>query len=175
MSWFVTFTGRRFFPLNPDPVDIQIEDIAHALAHQCRFAGHVRTFYSVAQHSVLVSENLPPSLALIGLLHDAAEAYCQDIIRPIKHSEGLEGYRQIERRMERTIASRWDLTWPWPPEVKEADNRALMTERRDLLPPHTWEWFTKLPPFPERITPQPPEVAKERFLSRYHHLQEVSR
>jgi 5'-deoxynucleotidase YfbR-like HD superfamily hydrolase len=168
-DWFQTFTGVEFYPADPRPEDIHIEDIAHALAHQCRFAGHTREFYSVAQHSVLVSLHVPPHLALDGLLHDASEAYCQDLIRPLKHNPALAGYREIEARVEQAIATRFKLSWPWHPEVKKADDRALMTERRDILPVHR-DWKMKAEPFTAAIRCWPPEIAKFMFLNRFQEL-----
>lgn len=72
-DWMQTYTGRRFWPLDPVAGDIEIMDIAHALSNQCRYAGHTRFHYSVAQHSVQVSENVAPEHALWGLLHDAPD------------------------------------------------------------------------------------------------------
>jgi len=83
-AFLPTCTGRRVNILNPRPEDIDIEDIAQALSHTCRFAGHVPAFYSVAQHSLLASELLDARTALWGLLHDAAEAYLHDLTRPLK-------------------------------------------------------------------------------------------
>ncbi|MFG0247924.1 MAG: phosphohydrolase, partial [Phycisphaeraceae bacterium JB051] len=79
MSWIQTYTGKAFYPLREDPGIIDIRDIAHALSLQCRFNGHCSDFYSVAQHSVHVSEVVPQAFALWGLLHDAAEAYMSDL------------------------------------------------------------------------------------------------
>lgn len=87
-DWMQTYTGRVFWPLEPRPEDVDIVDIAHALANLCRYGGHSKVFYSVAHHSVLVSQIVPPADALWGLMHDSAEAYVIDLIRPIKHSEG---------------------------------------------------------------------------------------
>ncbi len=81
-----TCTGRSVHILNPRPEEIDIEDVAHALSHACRFAGHVPAFYSVAQHSILVSELLDARTALWGLLHDASEAYLHDLTRPLKRA-----------------------------------------------------------------------------------------
>ena len=82
-----TCTGRRVHIAAPLPEEIAVEDIAHALSHTCRFAGHTREFYSVAQHSVLVSELLEDRRAsLWGLLHDASEAYLHDLTRPLKRA-----------------------------------------------------------------------------------------
>lgn len=83
-DWMQTYTGRKFWPLNPRAEEVYIEDIAHSLALSCRFNGHCKVFYSIAQHSVLVSQIVKPTQQLIALLHDSAEAYLGDIIRPIK-------------------------------------------------------------------------------------------
>jgi len=79
-----TCTGRRVHIADPLPDEIDIEDIAHGLSHTCRFAGHVPLYYSVAQHSLLVSELLDERTAMWGLLHDASEAYLHDLTRPLK-------------------------------------------------------------------------------------------
>lgn len=173
-DWFPTYTGIKFYPTNPDHSEINIIDIAHALSMQCRFAGHVAYFYSVAQHSVLVSQNVPPELALAGLLHDAAEAYCQDLIRPVKHSPGFEEYRRIELRLEEFIAEKFKVGDAlWAPSVKLHDNRALMTERRDLYAPGVGEkfvWSVTAEPYAECIVPWAPSLAEVRFLRRYCEL-----
>src|SRR5579885_2784587 len=83
-DWIQTYCGVAFYPLDPRPEEILIEDIAHALSMLCRFTGHVKRFYSVAQHCVYVSHRCDPKDALWGLLHDAAEAYLNDISRPVK-------------------------------------------------------------------------------------------
>lgn len=87
-SWIATYTGIKFYPFNPDPNDINLEDISQSLSLLCRFNGHSNEFYSVAHHSILIAEALEkeytPRLALIGLLHDASEAYLSDIPSPIK-------------------------------------------------------------------------------------------
>jgi len=79
-----TKSGRRVALLNPSPSQIVIGDIAHGLAHQCRFNGQTSKFYSVAQHSVLVASILPRELRLAGLLHDASETYLGDVVQPLK-------------------------------------------------------------------------------------------
>jgi hypothetical protein len=144
-DWMQTFTGRQFWPIDPYPSEISIEDIAHSLAMQCRFAGHCLRFYSVAEHSVLVSRALPPHLKLWGLLHDAAEAYVLDVVRPLKPF--LPGYREIEDRVMVAICAHFCLdldpmTSPpaMPSEVKLVDNRILLSERdQNMLPTsHVW-------------------------------------
>ncbi len=86
--WFQTYKGNRFYPYKPEKIIIDIEEIAHALSNRCRWGGHSLEFYSVAQHSVLVSRNCPQSPTW-GLLHDAAEAYYPDIPRPLKISPDI--------------------------------------------------------------------------------------
>ncbi len=130
-SWLQTFTGRRVWPLDPRPEDLDIRDIAHSLSQQCRFAGHVREFYSVAQHSVRVSFIVPPELALCGLMHDSSEAYLVDVPRPIKHL--LPQYKEAEERLMHVLAARFGFTWPMPEEVRRADDVLLMAEARALV------------------------------------------
>src|SRR5271170_7300011 len=88
-AWIQTYTGGVFHILDPQQNEIYIKDIAHALAMQCRFTGHVRKFYSIAEHCVLGSHIVPKKLALQFLLHDASEAYIADINRPLKHYTGV--------------------------------------------------------------------------------------
>jgi hypothetical protein len=129
-DWMLTAGKRKYYPMDPRTDEAHIDDIARHLSLICRYNGALNDFYSVAQHSVLVSRILPDHLKLWGLLHDAAEAYCQDIIRPIKR--GLVGYKEIEELNERCIAEKFDLPYPIPQEVKEADDKILVTEWRDL-------------------------------------------
>lgn len=171
-DWMQTHSGLQFFPLDPRGKDIQIADIAHALAHQCRYAGHTHAFYSVAQHSVLVSHACDPADALWGLLHDATEAYLVDIPRPIKRAPELAGYRELEARLEAVIADRFGLALPIPASVKRADVVLLATERRDIMgpPPARWRVEEQVSPLEERIVPWRPEVAREMFLARFYGL-----
>lgn len=164
------YTGRFFDVLNPRPEDIDIRDIAHALSLQCRYGGHVERFYSVAQHSVLVSSLVPAEDALWGLLHDASEAYLVDLPRPVKHNTGIGTvYREIEEKIMPAMAERFGLPWPEPPSIFIADNRLLFTEKRDLLKPGL-EWGMAMEPYPFRIEPWPPEVAESRFKKRFREL-----
>lgn len=164
-----TVGGRTLSLLRPDPALIDIGDIAHALALTCRFGGHARQFYSVAQHSVLVSRNVAPVIAKEALLHDAAEAYLGDIIRPLKHL--LPDYQAIEHTWEHAIATAFDLllTPRATRQIKEADLRALVTERRDVAPApfHT----ERGPAFSERIVPLPADRARDEFLCRWCEVQ----
>ena len=114
---------------------IRIDDIDHALSHQCRFGGHTRLFYSVAEHSVRVSHLCAPEDALWGLLHDASEAYLNDVATPLKELPEFEVYRTAERALQRAIAVRFGLAPEQPASVTEIDRRMLQIEMRDLLVP----------------------------------------
>lgn len=162
-----TYTGVLFNPFHPRPEDIDIRDIAHALSQQCRFGGHSKTLYSVAQHCLLVSKYLPAPFKLWGLLHDASEAYLVDIPKPIKNF--LPDYLDIEYRLEQEIARAFGLRWPVPAEVKVIDQRILATERRDLMRPGP-EWQGLPEPFADKIDPLQPPVAEYRFLTEFYNL-----
>lgn len=165
-DWMQTASGGVFWPLDPRPQDVSLVDIAHALSNVCRFSGHVREFYSVAQHSVLASRLVPPEDAKWALLHDAAEAYLTDLVRPIKHSPGGIWFRRIEANIMRCVCERFGLPIEQPESVDTADLIMLGTERRDLMkaPPRQWKWVGE--PMPEVITPLEPRKAKEAFVNR---------
>lgn len=168
-DWIATYTGGVFFPLAPRIEDVRISDIAHALAQLCRFAGHTRTFYSVAQHSVLVSHLCSQQDALWGLLHDASEAYLSDIVSPLKRASGMGGYRVIEQRVQQTIAQAFTLPLVEPSSVKAADQALLRIEQRDLVTmPDGWD--VHVPAHHRRIEPWTPAHAEERFLARFMEL-----
>ena len=164
----VTFSGRVIDPLAPDPEQIVIEDIAHALSNLCRFTGHTRVFYSVAQHCVHCSSLVPDDLALTALLHDASEAYLADIARPVKLDPDFGPfYRTAEVRLERVIGKRFGLVYPFPPEMHRVDNLMLRTEQRDLMPDLLREPVTELlPPLP--LIAWSPSQAESQFLQRYN-------
>ena len=165
--WILTSTGRRFPLLAPKPEDIDIEDIAHALSHVCRFAGHVREFYSVAQHSVLVSYRVPREHQLAALLHDASEAYVGDVTRPLKPL--IPGYSSIEVGVMSAVLSRFGLPTEIPSCVHRADMQMLATERRDLMPQDDSRWpcLAGIDPHDEMIAPWSPASAKRMFLFRF--------
>lgn len=169
-EWMETFRGVKFYPQDPLPGEILIEDIAHALSNLCRFGGHSDAFYSISQHSVLVSELVPREMKLTALLHDASEAYIGDVIRPIKPY--LPEYIAFEHRIMTAISIRFGLKWPMPKEVKEADNLALAIEKRCFKKMSTQKWdvdeldTTKS----MQIIPLMPIEAERLFLSRFEAL-----
>ena len=167
-DWLQTFTGRQFWPLDPRPEEVDILDIAHALSQQCRFAGHTRVFYSVAEHCVRVSLACDPKDALAGLLHDAAEAYVVDVPRPLKRH--LPDYRAIEAVVHHAIATRFWTPDVLPVSVQHADNVLLATEARDLMSRPTNAWAPMPLPLDEWISPWSSALAKERFLARFADL-----
>jgi hypothetical protein len=138
-DWMQTASGVEFYPLDPRPEEIHITDIAHALSMSCRYGGHCKRFYSVAEHCVLMAERAPEHLRLCALMHDASEAYLSDVIRPIKPS--LTGYHAIEERMMQVIAGKFGFSWPMPAEVKRLDEAILADERDQNMtrPPRDWQ------------------------------------
>lgn len=136
-TYITTWSGQKFNFLNPEPTSILLEDIAHALSLQCRFNGHCDTFYSVAEHSVRVcnlveASGMKRNIVLTALLHDAAEAYTGDVVSPIKKL--LPEFKKIEANLEKHIAERFSLTYPFPEEVHLADKQALQEEFENLKP-----------------------------------------
>lgn len=134
MSYIRTFTGRLVDPVHLKVDDICIEDIAHALSNQCRFSGHVRRFYSVAEHSVRVMKkcSLDP---LSALLHDASEAYLVDLPRPLKYHPQFAFYKEVEAHVEGCIATKFGLLRlkEVADEIHIADKRWLATEMAELM------------------------------------------
>ena len=177
MEWIQTFTGRKFYPLAPRPADVDIRDIAHALAMKCRFCGHAREFYSIAEHSVRVSGIVPGSAAMAGLLHDAAEAYLADVSRPVKHAmwvhdpaRGQEPFDAVEARVLAAICAGLGVATVDYANVAQADTILLATEARDLMAPPPEPWDLGVAPLPERIVPWAPPTAEAAFLARFAEL-----
>lgn len=169
MTWIQTYTGKAFYPLADQPGEIDIHDIAHALSLLCRFNGHCKVFYSVAQHSVHVSEGVPAEVALWGLLHDAAEAYLSDLPRPVKQQ--LPQFSKLEDKLLARILADYGLAMPMPPEVKLADEQLLMTEARDLMQAPPMDWEIGVEPLSDlQINPLLPVEAEQLFLTRYAEL-----
>ncbi|WP_065259009.1 phosphohydrolase [Pseudomonas bananamidigenes] len=170
MTWILTHSGRRFNLVNPTAAMISPLDISHALSNLCRFNGHTRTHYSVAQHSLTVSSLVPDQYKLVALLHDATEAYIGDMTRPLKAL--MPGFRMAEETIWRAICDRFNLDPVLPECVIRADLVALATERRDLMPidPAEWECLRGVPAMPETITPLSAPEAYMQYFSRLMEL-----
>lgn len=183
-DWMQTASGRQVWPLDPRPEEIHIEDIAHALSLQCRFAGHSTEYYSVGEHSVRVAqfvESLYPgepfrTLVLAALLHDASEAYLGDVIRPLKYQPLMAPYRDAERKMQDVIDCRFGCDGAAPNRIiKFADDTLLATEKRDLMRPPPVPWANLPDPLPERILPWSSRLAEAKFLAMFCDLTETTR
>ncbi|MGC6386536.1 HD family hydrolase [Ewingella sp. S1.OA.A_B6] len=170
MTWLTTFSGQHLDFSNPNLLAFNINDIAQGLSHECRFAGQIAEFYSVAQHSVLCSLIVPPQCQREALLHDATEAYMKDIPSPLKCL--LPDYARIEKSIDTLIREKYEL----PPEmsalVKTADLIMLATERRDLevdLENH-WPVLEGINPADFLISPLNPVQARALFMRRWEEL-----
>jgi len=169
----LTHTGVDFWFLDPRSEDFKIEDIAHALSQLCRFTGHTKEFYSVAQHSVAVSCLVRPEFALEGLLHDAAEAYLGDVSSPLKFL--LPKYQAIENLIQDSIAKAFKLNTSFPAqkEIKLADLRMLALERELLLPVGPlWDSLKGVQSAPAELLAScwNSAQAREQFFARFNQL-----
>ncbi len=187
MTWTNTTRGRALDLLAPVPDDVDLDEIALSLGHQCRYAGGVRRFYSVAEHCVLISrwlltQGYSPECALGGLLHDAAEAYTGDITWPMQavlwgaSPEAKAAYRAVQSWLDAIIAAKVGL----PVEmlhthaVRQADLRILLDERAALLRPAPRTWGVEemgLAPLGVTITGWEPHVATAYWLDDLRRLQ----
>lgn len=173
--WIFMTSGRRYFPADPRPEEIDIADIAHALSQINRYTGHTRFPLSVGQHSLLCEAASSRGCALEALLHDAAEAYIGDISRPVKEWLGTQctAWDFMEEANHQAIAERFGLRYPWPDEIRYLDNRICATEVRDV---HCAEFGRLLesvgllafPTVP--VLPWAPEMVERRFLARFEEL-----
>lgn len=166
------FSGSKFFPCDPRPEEVSIIDIAHHLAMQCRFNGGTKLFYSVAEHSWLCSYWGPKETALERLLHDAAEAYLGDMIRPLKRLPELgDVFLELETRVERAIANRFQLTYPFPVDVWQADEALVTAELANLINnPHKGHLHDSSVMADCQFECWAPEDAKAAFLKRFFDL-----
>jgi 5'-nucleotidase len=171
-----TVSGRWVNPFDPDPEQLDAGDIARALANQCRFGGHSRAFYSVAQHSVIVSRLVEErggdtEDAFAALMHDATEAYLGDMPHPIKHRSPLgAAFKAAEDDLEEAIRARFRIK-PDVPEIKRADRALLATERR-IFSAESWHWpeLEGVEPLDIEITPWSPDEAAAAFAARFAEL-----
>jgi uncharacterized protein len=165
-----TYTKKKMYPLDPLPEEIDIVDIAHGLSNLCRFTGQCSEFYSVCTHSLYVSKFVSHEHALWGLLHDASEAYINDVSRPVKHDPRFAVYREIEANLQAVIIKKFGLPPEQPEDVTKFDTILLVTEARDLnLLTSEWRDY-KVQPLVWPIIPQTPKEAEQAFLERYQEL-----
>lgn len=176
----ITNSGRGLDVIDPNPKDILIEDIAHALSLQCRFNGHCKEFYSIAQHSLLVAYllgywGLNRKIQLAGLLHDASEYILGDVITPLK--KHLQEYKDIESRVQRIINIKFGVDLQYElayDDIKDADVVMLMWEREHILPKSDLKWDVR---HVDRAIPPnwtfraiAPEYAEHQFIIMFNEL-----
>ena len=162
-------SGKVWYLDEPRMEDLDIEDIAHALSNLCRFGGHCREFYSVAQHSVLcwreaVKGGYTRQAQRTVLLHDASEAYLVDVPRPVKRM--LPEYGFMENRLHQLVGFKFDLVTPHQWYVKDIDDAMLITEQAELMP-ESDPYLEDIEPLDIVIGSWGPEVSKAMFLEAY--------
>ena len=162
-DWMQTFTGRQFWPMDPRPEEILVEDIAHSLSMMCRYAGHCLQFYSVAEHCCLLHDYVADEHKAWALFHDASEAYLVDVPRPLKPF--LPGYKDAEKAVMAAVAERFGLGEE-PPEIRDVDGRILGDEAAQNMsdPPMPWAYFG--PHLGVKLRFWSPYRAKTEFLLR---------
>ena len=165
--YFPTYTGRHFTPLEPRAEDVDALDIAHSLSMQCRFNGHLRLFYSVAEHSVLMSYQVSEAAAFLALMHDGQEAYLSDIISPLKII--FNNVAVVEKKIWQAVQVRFGifLTPDIVSEVEFADLRMCATEKIQLINDDSvWASLRGIEPYDITIEGWGPVRARTEFLSR---------
>jgi hypothetical protein len=162
-----TFSGIQFPILEPQKECLSIVDIAHHLSNICRFTGATKFHYSVAQHCFVGSYLVAKEFAFEFLMHDAPEAYINDISRPLKYAHDMSGYRLLESIHWSNIAVRWGLPILHSAEVKLVDNRLCATEGVLLLR----DYNPNTEPYGDvQLIKMAPEQAEQAFMRRYSEL-----
>lgn len=186
-DWILTSTGQKFRPLTPKAWQINPEDIGHALSLQCRFTGHTRTFYSVAQHClnaalIAKGQGWSKKTQFFTLMHDATEAYLCDIASPLKRQPAFDAYRKAESNLWAAMCARWGLPLVLPRYIKEIDGRLCTTEALELMPTMPLAWHRVVPPpytraelnrcgvTTEHFRPVPPEIVETNFRNAFREL-----
>lgn len=163
-----TFTGVLFDFADPQSISVNVVDIAHSLSLMCRFAGHVKKFYSIAEHAVRGSYLCTPGNRFWFLNHDDSEAYYVDVPRPLKYLAGMDNYKALEKAGQRVVCRAFGLPPDEPEEVKYWDSVMLVTEQRDLLNNAIPDFDIK--PLPYKIKPWSSRKAEKLFLMRFKEL-----
>ncbi|MEM7765229.1 MAG: hypothetical protein AAF290_14275, partial [Pseudomonadota bacterium] len=167
-NFISTYSGQRFYIEDPNVQDIPIFDIAHALSMKCRFNGHTKTFYSVAEHSVYVSEYVPAEDALWGLLHDISEAFLPDVPRPVKPF--ISGFKSLERKIMGSAIDTFGLPQTEPQSVHDVDKHIVASEAAVLFaerPDWIHAYDMNVAPVHKRCIGWPPNVARAQWIHRF--------
>ena len=182
VPWIETISGRYVNPLNLQDSDICIEDIAQPLSQICRFNGQCSRFYSVGQHSIHVADMVGSKLletykegilipehnrtCLAALLHDASEAYTNDINRPVKYA--VKGFKEIDNIITGKIMKHfgcvgadWDL-------IKKMDNVMLATEAYSLMKSKGEGWYLPEPRSASDIPESAPGQILDIFMKKFY-------
>lgn len=172
-DWGQSASGRPFWACDPRPEDIHLDDIVHALSHQCRYGGHCSKFYSVLEHSVLVSLVVPKEHARDGIGHDFTEAYVVDVPRPLKRM--LRDYAAIEWRNWDAISFALGFSLELPQCIHDADNAVLLAEKAVLMGPSPAPWSVPGEPADVVVRGLPPFLARWMFWARWHEINNAPR
>lgn len=172
-----TYTGIMFDMLDPKPRMIDIRDIAHAGSLLCRWTGHTKYHYSIAQHELLGSYIVPEEFALEFLMHDAAESYVNDMSRPLKHMTDCgKHYRPVEDRIQSLIRTKYGLPKVQSPVIHEIDNAMLLAEKQQIMGNAIWskkltdDCLVSGAAAKVKIVRTPPEDVEFNFLKRFKEL-----
>ena len=178
-QWMQTSLGGQFFPVDCRPNDIRISDIANGLAMDCRYAGQIRIdrYYSVAEHSFHIAQYAatrdaawPPDALLCALLHDASEAYINDLPRAVKHGIG-PAYTDMEEHIQSKVWEHFSLERTaelWADDIKALDRRIVPVEKAAIMRyPQPWAFDVFEPLANITIHCWMPQQAKRAFLDMY--------
>ncbi|KKN38991.1 hypothetical protein LCGC14_0747730 [marine sediment metagenome] len=190
--WLQTLSGQAFWPLEPERATPPIEDFAASLSKLCRFAGHCKRFYSVAEHCVLMARNFKvnfghPTMRQVmkairrGLLmHDITETIIPDFVRPIKHllyiwtPDGMVSFTVFEEGLLEDLLMGLERQYDWSepvsatgPTIKEIDSAMLATEGEQVMNKSERRWGSLPKPLPIELRCWEPEVAYQQFMECY--------
>ena len=181
-GWIELVSGKQFYFGAPTDDMIQVEDVAYALSYLCRYNGHTKRHYSVAEHCVLMADWVKrhgggPRECLTALHHDDAEYIIGDLARPVKNK--IPQFKELETLLDEAIAKKFGTIYPFPDWLKELDARILRDERTAIMNPSDNEWGTdELEPLNVRfmsIRGRLPFLMRKQFLKRHRHLNAVWR
>lgn len=165
-NWIQTYSGISFYPIDPRQEDIEIVDIAHSLSLQCRYAGHCKEFYSVAEHCCHLHDIIEDKDKFAALMHDASEAYLVDIPRPVKPY--LLNYYELEDKIQSVIFEKYQISFPYSKQVKELDYSILLDEKNILMNPSRQPWdMVGIKEIGAVIQCWQPKQAKQEFINRF--------